>query len=133
MKVIYKITYPNGKIYVGQDLTGSGSYFGSANSRLIEADFTPDQTKSRGRARNCCQWSPILLDSDAISVNLKSTGPRGPWGFESLALRHFSSTYTALNFLSRWSTVLCLAISWLCPRFAIRERDCGRAPLAYGL
>jgi hypothetical protein len=23
MKVIYKITYPNGKIYIGKDLTGS--------------------------------------------------------------------------------------------------------------
>jgi hypothetical protein len=45
MKVIYKITYPNGKIYVGQDLTGSVSYFGSANSRLIEADFTPEQCR----------------------------------------------------------------------------------------
>ncbi len=45
MKVIYKITYPNGKIDVGQDLTGAVSYFGSANSRLIEADFTPDQCR----------------------------------------------------------------------------------------
>jgi hypothetical protein len=45
MKVIYKITYPNGKIYVGQDLTGSISYFGSPNSRLVEADFTPEQAR----------------------------------------------------------------------------------------
>jgi hypothetical protein len=45
MKVIYKITYPNGKIYVGQDLTGSVSYFGSADSRLIKADFTPEQCR----------------------------------------------------------------------------------------
>ena len=29
MKVIYKITYPNGKIYVGQDVTDSINYFGS--------------------------------------------------------------------------------------------------------
>jgi hypothetical protein len=36
---------------------------------------------------NSFQWCPILLDSDAIFVNLKFTGPRGPWGFESLALR----------------------------------------------
>jgi hypothetical protein len=36
MKVIYKITYPNGKIYIGQDLTDSINYFGSANSKLIE-------------------------------------------------------------------------------------------------
>ena len=43
MKVIYKITYPNGKIYVGKDLTGSANYFGSANSELIAKDFTQDQ------------------------------------------------------------------------------------------
>ena len=40
MKVIYKITYPNGKIYVGKDLTDSINYFGSAKNDLIEADFT---------------------------------------------------------------------------------------------
>jgi hypothetical protein len=39
MKLIYKITYPNGKIYVGKDLTGTLNYFGSADSRLIERDF----------------------------------------------------------------------------------------------
>ena len=45
MKVVYKITYPNGKIYVGQDLTDSINYFGSANSSLIAADFTRDQRR----------------------------------------------------------------------------------------
>jgi hypothetical protein len=45
MKVIYKITHPNGRIYVGQDLTGSINYFGSANSTLIAADFTKEQTR----------------------------------------------------------------------------------------
>jgi len=35
MKVVYKITYPNGKIYIGKDLTGTLNYFGSANSRLL--------------------------------------------------------------------------------------------------
>ena len=34
MKVIYKITYSNGKIYVGQDRTDSINYFGSADSKL---------------------------------------------------------------------------------------------------
>jgi len=42
-KVIYKITYPNGKIYVGQDVTGSIGYFGSPNSALVAADFTREQ------------------------------------------------------------------------------------------
>jgi hypothetical protein len=42
-KIIYKITYPNGKIYVGMDLTNSINYFGSASSTLIAEDFTPEQ------------------------------------------------------------------------------------------
>lgn len=46
MKVIYRITYPNGKIYVGKDLTGTLNYFGSADSQLIAADFTPEEQRS---------------------------------------------------------------------------------------
>ena len=44
-KVIYKITYPNGKIYIGKDLTDDLNYFGSANSKIIERDFTREQMK----------------------------------------------------------------------------------------
>jgi hypothetical protein len=43
VKVIYKITYPNGKIYVGKDITDSINYFGSADSSMIEKDFTREQ------------------------------------------------------------------------------------------
>ncbi len=43
MKVIYKIIYPNGKIYVGLDLTDSINYFGSAKAKLIEQDFTREE------------------------------------------------------------------------------------------
>jgi hypothetical protein len=43
LKVVYKITYPNGKIYVGQDLTNSAAYFGSPNSKVVAADFTTEQ------------------------------------------------------------------------------------------
>lgn len=45
MKIIYKITYPNGKIYVGSDITDSINYFGSADSSLIEKDFTREQRR----------------------------------------------------------------------------------------
>ena len=45
MKVIYKITYPNGKIYVGQDRTDSINYFGSASDDLIAKDFTREQRR----------------------------------------------------------------------------------------
>jgi hypothetical protein len=45
IKVIYKITYPNGKIYVGQDRTDSINFFGSASSELIAKDFTREQRR----------------------------------------------------------------------------------------
>lgn len=44
-KVIYKITYPNGKIYIGKDLVDSINYFGSADSKIIAKDFTREQRK----------------------------------------------------------------------------------------
>jgi len=43
MNIIYKIIYPNGKIYVGQDQTNSINYFGSANENLVAKDFTHEQ------------------------------------------------------------------------------------------
>ena len=46
MAVVYRITYPNGKIYVGQDLTDSINYFGSAASALVALDFSPEQRRS---------------------------------------------------------------------------------------
>jgi hypothetical protein len=36
------------------------------------------------------------LASTGKAVDLKSTGPHGPWGFESLALRHLLGTYEAV-------------------------------------
>src|SRR6267378_515227 len=61
------------------------------------------------------------LASTGKAVDLKSTGPRGPWGFESLALRHFLGTCEAFLSSSRRTGPLNLAVSWLCPRLAIRE------------
>lgn len=43
LKVLYKITYPNGKIYIGKDLTNSINYWGSANSNLIAQDFSYEE------------------------------------------------------------------------------------------
>jgi hypothetical protein len=45
-KVIYKITYPNGKIYIGKDLTNSLTYFGSVNDALVKSDFSEEQRKN---------------------------------------------------------------------------------------
>ena len=46
MKVIYKITYPNGKIYIGKDLTDSMNYYGSASSTFIKKDFTREEKRN---------------------------------------------------------------------------------------
>jgi hypothetical protein len=45
MAVIYRITYPNGKIYVGKDLTETLTYFGSPNPAIIARDFTPEEQR----------------------------------------------------------------------------------------
>ncbi len=46
MNVIYKITYPNGKIYIGQDRLNEINYFGSASHAVIAQDFTAEQRRS---------------------------------------------------------------------------------------
>ena len=68
MKVIYKITYPNGKIYIGKDLTNTTSYFGSANSKLIELDFSPEQMRDFSIRKEIIWWSDTASDAD---VNLE--------------------------------------------------------------
>lgn len=43
--VVYKITFPNGKIYIGKDIGGTGHslrYFGSWDNKLVEADFSKE-------------------------------------------------------------------------------------------
>jgi len=45
MKVIYKITYPNGKIYIGKDITGTLLYFGSVDRELVARDFTLEERR----------------------------------------------------------------------------------------
>lgn len=64
MKVIYKITYPNGKIYIGQDRTDSINYFGSANNKLIEADFSCEERKDFTIRKEILWESEDALDSE---------------------------------------------------------------------
>ncbi|RKX24941.1 MAG: GIY-YIG nuclease family protein [Candidatus Zixiibacteriota bacterium] len=61
MKIVYKITYPNGKIYIGKDLTDSINYFGSADSKIIEKDFT------RENRRDFVIRKQILWESDSAT------------------------------------------------------------------
>lgn len=45
MKIVYKITWPNGKIYVGSDLTDDVAYFGSPSRGAIETDFPTRESR----------------------------------------------------------------------------------------
>jgi hypothetical protein len=64
MKVVYKITYPNGKIYVGKDLTDSINYFGSASDELIACDFTRDQRRDFSVRKEVLWESESASDSE---------------------------------------------------------------------
>lgn len=68
IKVIYKLTYPNGKIYIGKDLTGTLTYFGSANGRLVEKDFTIEQRRDFTVRKQIIWESEAATDSE---VNVK--------------------------------------------------------------
>lgn len=89
MKVIYKITYPNGKIYIGKDLTDSINYFGSADSCLIAEDFPDREQRDDMTIRKQVIWkSDCATDQE---VNQK----------EVELIRQFRSNDPAIGY-NRW-------------------------------
>lgn len=82
IQIIYKITYPNGKIYVGQDRTNSINYFGSADSAHIVADFNDEQRKSFTVTREILWQSTAASRSELCAMEiefilaLRSNDPR---------------------------------------------------------
>jgi len=81
MKVVYRVTYPNGKIYVGMDLTDCITYFGSADPSLVAADFTRQQRKSFSVRRDILWESETASDGEVRAkeiewiIALKSNDP----------------------------------------------------------
>jgi len=71
MKVIYKITYPNGKIYIGKDLTDSANYFGSADSRVIERDFTREERRDFTIRKEILWESETALDREVNRLEVE--------------------------------------------------------------
>lgn len=106
MKIIYRITYPNGKIYIGKDLTGTLNYFGSADSRLIERDFTSEQRADFSIRKEVLWQSDTASDSD---VNRK----------EVELILDFASNDPAIGF-NQW------------PRFRGQKREPPRQMLSAG-
>jgi hypothetical protein len=70
MYVVYRITYPNGKIYIGQDRTNSINYFGSASDDLIAKDFTPEQRKSFSVTRDILWESNTATRAELNQVEI---------------------------------------------------------------
>ena len=77
-KVIYKITYPNGKIYIGKDLTDSVNYFGSASSELIARDFSRDGRRVFTITREILWESEIASDSEVTPKRSSSSEHTAP-------------------------------------------------------
>lgn len=86
--VIYMITYPNGKIYVGQDRTNSINYFGSASSELIARDFNEEQQRDFTIRRT------ILWESESASLAEITQK-------ETELIRQFESNNPAVGY-NRW-------------------------------
>lgn len=76
-----KITYPNGKIYVGQDVTGTISYFGSPNRKLIAADFSAEESRDFTVRKQILWQSEVATDAEVDAkeiefiLDLKSNDP----------------------------------------------------------
>lgn len=70
-KQVYKITYPNGLIYVGMDLTGSISYFGSPSAKdRIAADLAEQRLDFS--ARKQILWeSETATDAEVRAMEIK--------------------------------------------------------------
>ena len=65
--VVYKLTFPNGKIYIGKDIGRGGHslrYFGSWDNVTVEADFSIDELRDFTLRKEILFESP---DADEVS------------------------------------------------------------------
>lgn len=80
-KVIYKITYPNGKIYVVKDLRDCITYFGEANEALVAKDFTRKQRRDFTVRREIIWESDTATDEEVGQVEaayIRALGANDP-------------------------------------------------------
>ena len=74
-KQVYKITYPNGKIYVGMDLTGSVTYFGSPTAKARIAADLGEQVNDY-TARKTILWeSDTATDAEVRAMEVQADSP----------------------------------------------------------
>ena len=72
-KQVYKITYPNKKIYVGMDLTGSVLYFGSPTAaEQIASDHELDRDDLTFTIRKEILWeSESVTDTEVRAMEIE--------------------------------------------------------------
>ena len=70
MKVVYKITYPNGKIYIGMDLTDTITYFGTVDSHAVAQDFTREQRRDFTVRKEILFESETATEAEVRAVEL---------------------------------------------------------------
>jgi hypothetical protein len=71
-KVVYRITYPNGKIYVGLDLTGTTLCFGSPTGKVeIAADLAPEHRQDLTIRKEILWESMDATVADARAVEVR--------------------------------------------------------------
>jgi hypothetical protein len=72
-KQVYKITYPNGKIYVGMDLTGSVLYFGSPSAaERIASDHEANRLDLTLTLRKEILWeSETATDAEVRAMEIR--------------------------------------------------------------
>ena len=70
-KIVYLIRYPNGKVYIGKDLTDSITYFGSPDPVLVAADFDQQQRQSFTVTREVLWSSTTATDTDVAQVEVE--------------------------------------------------------------
>jgi len=88
MQVVYRITYPNGKIYVGQDRTNSINYFGSASDELIARDFIWEQRQTFSVTRDILWASESATRAEVNRIEMEM-------------IRHYRSNDPAVGY-NQW-------------------------------
>lgn len=65
--MVYRITYPNGKIYVGKDLTDGINYFGSASHEVIALDFPTREDRRDFTIRREIIWESETASDQEVN------------------------------------------------------------------
>jgi len=81
LKQVYKITYPNGMIYVGMDLTGAINYFGSPSDKKRIAAELAEQRMDLTVRKQILWESETATDAEVRAMERRlivETGANNP-------------------------------------------------------